>query len=44
MRVFVFALCAFLILPHAAEAFQDEIVVTGSRIARPDAARRPPPA
>lgn len=39
MRVFVIALCAFLILPHAAEAFQDEIVVTGSRIARPDAAR-----
>ncbi|MFT6662066.1 MAG: hypothetical protein ACJA0K_002064 [Maricaulis maris] len=39
MRVFVFALCAFLILPHAAEAFQDEIVVTGSRIARPDATR-----
>ena len=39
MRVFVVALCAFLCLPHAAEAFQDEIVVTGSRIARPDSAR-----
>ncbi|WP_417486545.1 hypothetical protein [Maricaulis sp.] len=39
MRVFVLALCAFLILPHAAEAFQDEIVVTGSRIARPEARR-----